>query len=223
MSSRSASSTSRVVGSSPRQRRKQRRLTEILEAAFEEFTQRGYTATRLEDVGERVSLTKGAIYFYFKDKEDLFRAVVLSVIQPTIRNIVALAEHFEGPTEELIRLLMTTFYREVVRDRKRSRLIRLLIAEGPNFPELTEFFYNELLQHGIGSLKLAIQRGVDRGEFRPGLVGDYPQIIMAPAVVAVIWMLLFGKSHPLDLERYFQAHCELVMNGLKVRPDSNVV
>jgi AcrR family transcriptional regulator len=220
VSSRSASLTRSIERLSPRERRKQRRLAEILEAAFEEFAQRGYNAARLEDVGERVSLTKGAIYFYFKNKEELFHAVVPSSIQPTLRKIAALAQRFEGPTEDLIRQLPGTFYSEIVNDPKRSRLFRLLIAGGPNFPELAKFFYNEVPRPGIASLKLAMRRGVARGEFRPAPVSQYPQIIMGPAIAAIIWTSLFANSRPLDLERYLEAHLDLIMNGLKVRPKS---
>jgi len=199
-----------------RQRRRQQRLTEILEAGFEEFAQRGYAATRLEDVGERVSLTRGAIYLYFKDKEELFKAVVRSVIQPVLRQVRNLAQSFDGSTEELLRLLLMTFYREFARDRRRSRLLRMLVAEGPNFPELTEFYYSEVIEHGIGCFKAAIKRGIDRGEFRPSLVKDYPQVVMGPALAAVVWSLLFGKTHSLDLDKYSRAHFDLLMNGLKL-------
>ncbi len=189
-----------------RERRRQQRLAGILEAGFEEFAQRGYAATRLEDVGERVNLTRGAIYLYFKDKEELFRAVVRSVIQPVLQEMQSVAGGFDGPVEELLRLLLMTFYREITRNRRRSRLLRILVAEGPNFPELTEFYYSEVIHHGIGCLKSAIKRGVDRGEFRSCPVKDFPQVIMAPVIAAVIWSLLFGKSHPLDLDRYSRAH-----------------
>src|SRR5215472_1526515 len=174
VSSRTVRATSRKQPGSLRERRRQQRLAEILEAGFEEFAQRGYAATRLEDVGERVSLTKGAIYLYFKDKEDLFKAVVRSVIQPALRQLTEAAENFDGPSEELLRLLLMTLYREIARNRRRSRLLRILVAEGPNFPELTEFYYSEVIEHGIGCMKIALARGVARGELRPSPASDYP-------------------------------------------------
>jgi AcrR family transcriptional regulator len=216
VSSRPLQRTSRTSLRSPRERRRQRRLAEILQAGFEEFAERGYAATRLDDVGERVSLTKGAIYLYFRDKEELFRAVVRSVIQPALQLVRDAARSFDGPTEELLRRLLMTFYREIARDRRRSKLLRVLVAEGPNFPELTEFYYSEVIQHGIGCFKAAIKRGIDRGEFRPSLVKEYPQVVMGPAIAAVIWSVLFNKSHPLDLDRYSRAHFDLLMNGLKL-------
>ena len=205
-----------MPANSMRDRRRQHRLAQILEAGFEEFAQRGYAATRLEDVGERVNLTRGAIYLYFKDKEELFRAVVRSVIQPVLQQFRSVTLSFGGPTEELLGLLLNTFYREIARDRRRSRLLRVLVAEGPNFPELTEFYYREVIQQGIASFKAAIMRGVERGEFRPALVRDFPQVVMGPAIAAVIWSLLFGKSHPLDLDGYARAHLDLLLHGLKV-------
>jgi AcrR family transcriptional regulator len=203
-----------------RERRREHRLAEILRAGFEEFAQRGYAATRLEAVGERVSLTRGAIYLYFKDKEELFRAVVRSVIQPVLQSVRSVAGSFDGPTEELLQLLLTTFYREIARDRRRSRLLRVLVAEGPNFPELTEFYYREVIQHGVSCFKSAIKRGIDRGEFRPSPVSDFPQVVIGPVIAAVIWSLLFGKSHPLDLDKYSRAHFDVLMNGLNVHAGS---
>jgi hypothetical protein len=130
------------------------------------------------------------------------------------------AESFDGPTEELLRLLLMTFYREIARDRRRSRLLRVLVAEGPNFPELTEFYYREVIQSGVACLKSAMKRGIDRGEFRPSRVRDFPQVVIGPVIAAVIWGLLFGKSHPLDLDKYSRAHFEVLMNGLKAPPPS---
>jgi hypothetical protein len=111
-------------------------------------------------------------------------------------------------------LLLMTFYREIAQDRGRSRLLKVLIAEGPNFPELTEFYYNEVIHHGIGCFKAAIKRGIERGEFRPCMATDYPQVVMGPALAAVIWGLLFEKTHPLDLDKYSRAHFDLLMKGL---------
>jgi AcrR family transcriptional regulator len=216
VSSRPTEAASRRSPGSTRLRRRQQRLSAILGAGFEEFAQRGYAATRLEDVGERVSLTRGAIYLYFKDKEELFRAVVRSVIKPVLQQVKDVTQSFDGPTEELLRLLLMTFYREIARDRRRSRLLRVLVAEGPNFPELTEFYYSEVIRHGIGCFKAAIKRGIDRGELRSSPVKDYPQVVMGPAIAAVIWSLLFGKTHPLDLDKYSRAHFDVLMNGLKM-------
>jgi AcrR family transcriptional regulator len=199
-----------------RERRRQHRLAELLEAGFEEFAQRGYAATRLEDVGERVNLTRGAIYLYFKDKEELFKAVMRSVIQPVLQEVRSVAENADGSVEELLRLLLMTAYREIARDRRRSRLLRVLVAEGPNFPELTEFYYREVLDRGLGCFKSAIKRGIERGQFRSAPMKDFPQLIIAPIITAVIWSLLFGKSHRLDLDRYARAHFDLLMNGLKL-------
>jgi AcrR family transcriptional regulator len=206
-----------VQPSSLRERRRQQRLADILESGFEEFAQRGYAATRLEDVGERVSLTRGAIYLYFRDKEELFRAVVRSVIRPALQQVRDVAAGFDGSTEELLQLLLMTLYRELARDRRRSRLLRVLVAEGPNFPELTEFYYREVIQDGIACVESAMKRGLARGEFRRCPAMDFPQVIMGPVIAAAIWGLLFGISHPLDLDEYSRAHFDVLMNGLKAR------
>ena len=202
---------------STRERRKVERLSGILAAAFEEFARRGYAAARLEDVADKVNLTKGSIYFYFKDKEQLFKEVVRGTVQPAIQQILGLAESFQGPAEELIKLVITTGYREMAKNRDRTRLVRLLISESRNFPELGEFYYREVLQHVIKMMEQVLSRATANHEFRQTRVAEFPQLIMAPVMMAVIWNLLFGRLRPIDLDRYLEAHLDLLMNGLKPR------
>lgn len=109
---------------------------------------------------------------------------------------------------------MRIVYQRLVGTPRARQIIRLLIAEGPNFPELTEFHHTEVVQRAIGLLERLLARGIERGEIRPGPILDYPHVVIGPAVMAVIWQLLFSDRHPLDLARFFDAHLDLVSNGL---------
>jgi hypothetical protein len=113
--------------------------------------------------------------------------------------------------------LVTVAYERLVKNARAHRLLRLLIAEGPKFPKLAEFYHAGLIQRAIALLGRLLARGVERGEIRPGPVLDYPQAIIGPALLAVIWQLLLADRHPLDLARFFDAHLDLVSNGLSPR------
>jgi len=197
-----------------RRSRKEQRPSEIINAAFEEFSKRGYEAARLEDVADRVGVTKGTIYFYFKDKRELFKAVVQKFIQPIFRQVAGLDSNYEGTTQELMHDQLKVIYRELVRNRRANQLMRLIIAEGPQFPELPEVYYREIVRHGIEVLRHVIERGVARGEFRRSRISEFPQLLFAPVMTAVIWNLLFNRLKPLDLDRYSEAHLDLLLNGL---------
>jgi AcrR family transcriptional regulator len=202
----------------PRRRRdRELRENEILEAAFEEFAARGYTATRLEDVARRAGVAKGLPHFYFSSKEELFKAVLRRLVLPDWSGLEARLEQPDASTTELLRGLMTAAYERLVRNARARQLLRLLIAEGPKFPELVEFYHAELVQRAVALLGRLLARGIDHGEIRPGPFLDYPQAIMGPAVMAVIWQLLFAERHPLDLQHFFEAHLDLVLNGLTRR------
>jgi AcrR family transcriptional regulator len=203
------------AAASVRRRRKQQRPAEIIEAAVEEFARRGFAATRLEDVAERAGVTKGTVYFYFKDKEELFKAAARSSLIPVVGEIEGLDASFEGSAEALLRAHYRVVYAKLVKSLRARQILRLLIAEGPQFPELVEFYYSEIISRGFATLKRVIERGVACGEFRRTRVADFPQVVFGPVLAAMIWTFLLAEKHPIDLERYAQVHVDLILNGLK--------
>jgi AcrR family transcriptional regulator len=200
-----------------RRRGRELRENEILRAAFEEFAARGYAATRLEDVARRAGVAKGLPNFYFESKVGLFKAVLRRLVLPDWAALEAQLDNAEAAAPMLLRGLMMTVYQRFVSDPQVHQLIRLLVAEGPKFPELTEFYHAEVIERAVALLGKALTRGVERGEIRPGPLLAYPQVIVAPALMAILWQLLFAERHPLDLARFFDAHIDLVLNGLTAR------
>ena len=182
---------------------------------MQEFAKRGFAATRLEDVAERAGVTKGTIYFYFKDKEELFKAAARSSLEPALTEIEALAATFDGPAEDLLRAHLTVVYPKLVTSPRAGQIMRLMIAEGPQFPELVEFYYREIISHGMSILRRIIERGIARREFRRTGAVEFPQLIFGPVLAAIIWNLMFNKLHPIDFDAYSRAHIDLVINGLK--------
>jgi len=196
-------------------RRKEERPQEILAAAFEEFATHGYSAARIEDVAERGGIAKGTIYLYFKDKEGLFRAVVRSLIHPVFEKLAAFFGTFSGSAEELLGELLLRHYAQVVRNEKARAILRLLIAESGKFPQLSDIFHREIIDPGVTALRQLLQRGMASGEFRKTKAKDFPQILIAPGVLAILWILILGERHQLDLDAYMRAHKEFVLYSLR--------
>jgi len=197
-----------------RRRRKAERPKEILEAAFVEFSRNGYAMTTLDQIAERAGVTKGTIYVYFANKEHLFISMVREVTKATLDTVHEMFEAHEGSTAELLRAQFSFIYQHIVEDRRRREVVRMLIAEASRFPELADRYYDEILRPCLELLKQAIQRGMDRGEIRKSAIIDSPQVVIAPIALVDLWMMMFDDRQPLDLKAYFDAHLDLVLNGL---------
>jgi AcrR family transcriptional regulator len=201
-----------------RRRRKADRPKEILEAAFEEFSRNGYAATTLDQVAVRAGVTKGTIYVYFENKEHLFISMVRELTKPATDLVLEMLERDEGSTADLLREQFSFIYRHIVEDRRRREVVRMLIAEAPRFPALADRYHEEIHRPCIALLQRTIQRGIDRGEIRPSAVANCPQVIIAPIALLDMWMMMFDDRHPLDMQEYFQAHLDMVLNSLIAKP-----
>jgi AcrR family transcriptional regulator len=197
-----------------RRRRKAERPQEILEAAFVEFSRNGYAMTTLDQIAEGAGVTKGTIYVYFENKEHLFISMVREVTKATLDTVHEMLETHEGSTADLLRAQFSFIYQHIVEDRRRREVLRMLIAEAPRFPELADRYHQEILRPCLDMLRQAIRRGMDRGEFRNSAIIDLPQIVIAPIALVDLWMMMFDDRQPLDMKAYFNAHLDLVLNGL---------
>ncbi|MBV9564316.1 MAG: helix-turn-helix transcriptional regulator [Bradyrhizobium sp.] len=184
------------------------RRAAIVEAAFDEFVARGFAATRLDDIASRAGVAKGTIYLHFKDKESMFEELVRTAIVPLVAQIAA-------PPSPLVSVrhalegFARTFIREVATTR-RGDIIRLIVAEGPRFPAIADFYYREVISRGLAAMRALIELGIRRGEIRQTGLGRFPQIVVAPAIVAVIWKSLFEKHSPLDADEMLRVHLDLI-------------
>jgi AcrR family transcriptional regulator len=179
----------------------------ILAAALDEFSARGFAATRLDDVAQRAGIAKGTIYLYFRDKETLFQELIRSMLTPLVGTIENLGK-IDMPFGALAEHIADLFVREVYETRRKD-VIRLMIAEGGRFPNLAEFYYREVLSRIIAAVRALLARAVARGEAPPGLV-DYPQIIAAPGLVAIIWSGLFEQFEPIDVRAMMKTHLDML-------------
>lgn len=187
----------------------------ILAAALEEFAARGFEGARLDDVARRAGVAKGTIYLHFRDKEELFQELVRSALSPFIEAIEA-AQEIDLPLRALCDHLAGAFVREVLGTRRKD-IIRLVLAEGPRFPKVAEFYYREVPERAFTAVRRIIKKGIDRGELADDTLFWFPQLIVAPALVAVIWDGLFDKFERLDAEAMLRAHFNLLLNAIERR------
>jgi len=209
-SARSAASGVKRGSPRPREARSAAKREAILAAALDEFSQRGFEAARLEDVAKRAGVAKGTIYLYFRDKETLFQELIRSMLTPVVGTIEAMGQA-DVPIGVLADRIVDFFVREVYETRRKD-VIRLMIAEGPRFPHIAEFYYREVLARIVAAMRGLLSRAAARGEAPAGLV-DFPQIIAAPGLLAIIWSGLFARFEPLDVRAMMKTHVELLFKG----------
>ncbi len=197
-----------------RRERRDTRPQEIVAAAFEEFAVKGYAGTRLEDVASRAQVSKGLPYLYFKTKEALFKAVIKSVITAHFDVMRDKMETTTLSSEAFLKGPFLSFLQELVCSR-RAFIARLLIAEGHKHPELTEFYYDQVVSRGIATLSRLIERGVERGEFRQTRLSEFPQLLVAPALTAILWRQLFERHHHLDTDGLLATNIELLTDAIR--------
>jgi AcrR family transcriptional regulator len=190
-----------------REARSAARRDAILSAALEEFSASGFEVTRLDDVAKRANVAKGTIYLYFRDKETLFQELIRATLTPIVGSIEAMGAA-DLPVRLLAERIVDLFVREVYETRRKD-VIRLMISEGRRFPKLAEFYYREVLSRIIGAVRALLSRAAARGEVPQALV-DFPQIIAAPGLVAIIWSGLFERFEPLDVRAMMKAHVEML-------------
>lgn len=193
---------------SKRAARSAERRQAIVDAALVEFSAKGFAAARLEDIAARAGVGKGTIYLYFDAKEELFQELIRTSIVPIVGRLGAPPSP-ETSARQLFVRFIEMFVSEVYHTR-RADIIRLIIAEGPRFPTLAEFYYREVVSRGIAGMQMLLQYGISRGEIvNPALI-KYPQVVIAPAMLAVIWHGLFDKIAPLDVQAMLDVHVDLI-------------
>jgi AcrR family transcriptional regulator len=201
---------------SPRwQRRPDARPQELLEAALAVFVEKGYAATRLEEVAQRAGVAKATLYLYYDNKLELFKAVVRHALVERFDEVARIqATQSRGAREQLVGML-TAFVERVARS-PLSGIPKLVIAEAGNFPEIARFYHDEVIERGRAMVVGALERGAAAGEFR-AVDADYAwRVVIAPLLIAIIWKHSFQafEREPLDLGRHLEVQVDLLMNGL---------
>ena len=195
------------------QRRKDDRPQEITEAAFGAFAENGFTATKVEDVARRAGVSKGLLYVYFKTKEELFKAVIRSVVTPRLDELTRTLDTSELSAEAFIRGPVLEFMKRVPGSPV-SVVIRLMISEAPKHPDLVEYYWQNVASRGLGALRRLLRRGVENGEFRETAVNELPQLLVAPVMMSIVWGIVFA-DRSLDTDRLIETHVDMILAYIK--------
>jgi AcrR family transcriptional regulator len=206
---KSASAPPAPKPASNRAERAAERRGAIIEAAMDEFIARGFAATRLDDVARRAGVAKGTIYLHFKDKESMFEELIRTAIVPLVVRLGSTPPPSGASVRDMVEGFAKTFIEEVATTR-RGDIVRLIVAEGPRFPAVADFYYREVVSRGLAGMRALIELGIARGEIKQKNLAQFPQIMVAPALIAVIWQSLFSRHAPLDALEMFRVHLDLI-------------
>ena len=194
-------------------RRKEDRPKEITAAALDAFAENGFAATRVDDVAKRAGVSKGLLYLYFKTKEELFKAVVKSVVIRRVDRLIENVETTELSSDNFIRGPLLSFLQKIPGSPV-AIVIRLLIAEGPRHPDLVDYYYENVVSKGLAAISAFVKRGVDRGEFRQSAVSDLPHLVLAPVMLSIIWGIIF-KDKQLDTDTLIETQIDMILTHIK--------
>ena len=204
--------------SKPRwERRKDARPQELLAAALDLFVERGFASTRLEDVAKRAGVSKGTLYLYFANKEELFKAVVRDAMVPIIGEAEEIIAHFEGPSDELMRRVIMGWWQRSG-ECKTSGIPKLIMAEAGNFPDIASFYKEEVIDRGSRMIASMLERAIARGDFRPVDVTATTRVLIAPMLMLMTWKHSVGPcdSAELDPQTFLATFLDMALHGLAV-------
>ena len=197
-------------------RRKEARPQELLDAALGLFVERGYSATRLDDVARRAGVSKGTLYLYYASKEDLFKAVVRENVVPLLGEAEAMIRDHAGSSAQLLRQILLGWW-ERIGETRLSGITKLVMAEAGNFPELASFYNEEVILRGNAMLAQVLERGIASGEFRALDTVQTTSIIAAPIMMLMMWKHSFGGPCALQSitpQAYLHGVTDLLLQGL---------
>ncbi len=211
-----------LPAASTRQRRKDARPQELLDAALDLFVERGFAATRSEDVAARAGVSKGTLYLYYPSKEELLKEVIRHHVINPIAEGVQIIRDFDGPTPELLALVLRLWW-ERIGETRASGIVKLMTSEVRNFPEIAQFYVDEVVTPSNEMLGQVIQRGMDRGEFRDVNVVEVVHALVGPLVFLALNKHSLGACSAaflLEPKVVIAALVDMVLYGLVPRPDA---
>ena len=185
----------------------QSRREAILAAARDEFVAKGFAAARVEDIARNAGVAKGTVYLSFPDKEQLFEAMVLERLSPVAERIRGQLSAGEGGLRKMMEPVLGAVAREFLGE-EIGPVLRLLLSESMRFPRLADRYRREVIEPTMAVMRMLLGRAAEAGELRNPGVAEFPQLVMAPLIMALIWQGLFAQAAPLDLQRLIKTHMD---------------
>jgi TetR/AcrR family transcriptional regulator len=203
-----------------RERRKEARPRELLDAALALFVEKGFTATRSEEVAARAGVSKGTLFLYFQSKEDLFKAVIRENIGSLFPAWNEELNTFEGSSTEMVKYAMRVWW-ERVGNTAASGIAKLVISEAQNFPEVAAFYQADVVVPGTQLLQRILQRGVESGEFRAMDTDKAVYTLIAPMIFLMMWKHSMGacaaSANIIDPQEFIHMQVDMLLNGMLAR------
>ncbi|WP_337998124.1 TetR/AcrR family transcriptional regulator [Oleispirillum naphthae] len=189
---------------------------EIIAAALALFAEKGFAATRVEEIAARAGLSKAGVYLYFPTKAEIFKATVRETILTTVSRLEAMAQAFDGSSEELLRRVITEMAR-MVGGSAAGAIPRIVLSEAGNFPDIAEFYVKEVVSRGLTVVSGIIARGQARGEFAADLGPLTPFIAIAPILTLSMWNHGLGRvlNRPLPTGMFAEDMFKVIGRGLR--------
>jgi AcrR family transcriptional regulator len=213
------SSASPLIAIDPhhkRERRKQARPGELLQAALSLFVEKGFAATRVEEVAALAGVSKGTLFLYFETKEDLLKAVIRENIANLFPAWNEEFNTFKGSSSEMLRYAMRSWW-ERIGNTPASGIPKLVMGEAQNFPEIANFYHAEVIEPGIALIRRILQRGIDCGEFRKIDLDQAVHTVYAPMIFLMMWknsMGLCTAGTPINPERFIEMQVDVLLHGM---------
>jgi AcrR family transcriptional regulator len=200
-----------------RERRKEARPGELLDAALDLFVEKGFSATRAEEVAARAGVSKGTLFLYFQSKEDLFKAVVRENIANKFPTWQEEFITFEGTSAEMLRYALVSWWERIGKTRA-SGITKLVMSEAQNFPEIAEFYQEEVIKPGNAMIRGILERGVQSGEFRELDLEQAVHIIVAPMIFLMMWKHSMGacaaSAKIVNPEQFIHMQVDVLLHGM---------
>lgn len=196
-------------------RRAEARPDEVLDAALELFVEKGFAATRVEDIATRAGLSKGAVYLYFPSKEAILEGLVRRAVLPIANNAIAFLENYSGDPRLVIGTVMKMIAGRLA-DPKLVAIPRLLIREIIHFPEFAQMYRREVLDRVIPAVQKLIANGITEGYLRPVDPELTVRSIVGPIMLHMLMAEIFGMTPKggLSLDRLVDNHLTILFDGL---------
>ena len=196
---------------------REERMRTIRAAALDIFASRGFAAARLDDIARAASVAKGTIYLYFKSKDDLLESIVKSTIGVTLENFEQFVAASPASASQMLRM-MGNVIATAIEDNDRRRVLHLVLSEGARFPAIADFYHREIISRGMRLMRAIVAKGIASGEFKSDELARFPQLAMAPALVATIRAIVFQRVETLDARAMLDAHFDLLLRALTRSP-----
>lgn len=199
-----------------RARRADRRPAEIVAAALALFAEKGFAATRMEEIAQRAGLSKAAVYLYFPSKAEVFKATVRETIGVAVSHLEALAAEFDGSSADLLARVTGEICR-VVGGTPAGAIPKIVLSEAGNFPDIAEYYANEVVARGLKLIGGILDRGRARGEFAADLGPLAPYMVIAPVLTLAMWNHGIGRAvgSPIDPAAYAAEMARVIGRGVR--------